>query len=412
LKEQKPTVHKAAKQTLIVALLGLVAFAFAACSNTASSGGSTDTSVAATVDGKNIMLAEVDKLIDQQYQGQQSKLSPLELAQVRLQVLDSLIQKEVLFQRAEREKLLPTEDEITQFINTQMQQAQMTQEQFQQRLKDMGQTMETLREEARKNLAVQKLQDRTNSKITVSDKEVEEAYAGNKDQFINKRGVDLAAIIVDPADNGMQNDAKSDLEAKQKIDLIYQQLKSNAEFADVARAKSEDPNTNVNGGDIGFATEDDLKHNGFPAELISQFFGTMDVGSYSAPVNFNNRWYIFKLKRKQLQDENLNLESPGVRQRITDVLVKQRQQILNQALLEVALHEAKVTNNLALNMLNSPNNLSGSRPAQQPGQTASPVASPAASPAASVAASATPRAAPSPAAKVAASPAASATPKK
>jgi hypothetical protein len=113
-----------------------------------------------------------------------------------------------------------------------------------------------------------------------------------------------------------------------------------------------------------------------------------------------------------LQDENLNLESPGVRQRITDVLVKQRQQILNQALLEVALHEAKVTNNLALNMLNSPNNLSGSRPAQQPGQTASPVASPAASPAASVAASATPRAAPSPAAKVAASPAASATPKK
>lgn len=405
-------MHKAAKQTLIVALLGLVAFAFAACSNTASSGGSTDTSVAATVDGKNIMLAEVDKLIDQQYQGQQSKLSPLELAQVRLQVLDSLIQKEVLFQRAEREKLLPTEDEITQFINTQMQQAQMTQEQFQQRLKDMGQTMETLREEARKNLAVQKLQDRTNSKITVSDKEVEEAYAGNKDQFINKRGVDLAAIIVDPADNGMQNDAKSDLEAKQKIDLIYQQLKSNAEFADVARAKSEDPNTNVNGGDIGFATEDDLKHNGFPAELISQFFGTMDVGSYSAPVNFNNRWYIFKLKRKQLQDENLNLESPGVRQRITDVLVKQRQQILNQALLEVALHEAKVTNNLALNMLNSPNNLSGSRPAQQPGQTASPVASPAASPAASVAASATPRAAPSPAAKVAASPAASATPKK
>ncbi len=404
-------MHKAAKQTLIVALLGLVAFAFAACSNTGSGAGSTDTSVAATVDGKNIMLAEVDKLINQQYQGQQSKLSPLELAQVRLQVLDSLIQKEVLFQRAEREKLLPTEDEITQFINTQMQQAQMTQEQFQQRLKEMGQTTETLREESRKNLAVQKLQDRTNSKITVSDKEVEEAYAGNKDQFVNKRGVDLAAIIVDPSDNGMQNDAKNDLEAKQKIDLIFQQLKSNAEFADVARAKSEDPNTNANGGDIGFATEDDLKHNGFPAELVSQFFNTMDVGSYTAPVNFNNRWYIFKLKRKQLQDENLNLESPGVRQRIADVLVNQRKQILNQALLEVALHEAKVTNNLALNMLNSPNNLSGSRPAQQPGQTAPPVASPSASaPVASPTASATPKATATP--KAANSPAASATPKK
>ncbi len=393
-------MHKAAKQTIIIALIGLVAFAFAACSNTSGGSGSADASVAAVVNGKNIMLAEVDKLINQQYQGQQSRLSPLELAQVRLQVLEGLIQKEVLFQRADRDKLLPTEEEITQFISTQMQQSQMTQDAFQKRLQETGQTMESLREETRKALAIQKLQDRTNSKITVTDKEVEDAYNGNRDQFVNKRGVELAAIIVDPINNGMQNDAKSDLEAKQKIDLIYQQLKSNAEFADVARAKSEDPNSNVNGGDIGFATETDLKQNNFPADVISQFFNTMDVGSYTAPVNFNNRWYIFKLKRKQLQDENLNLESPGVRQKITDVLVNQRKQILNQALLEVALTDAKVVNNLAMKMLDSPNNLSGPRPAQQQ----SPATSPAASPAASPAVSATPQAT--------ASPAASATPQK
>jgi len=41
------------------------------------------------------------------------------LAQARLQVLGNLIQREVLFQRAEREKLLPTEDEITGVINQQ-----------------------------------------------------------------------------------------------------------------------------------------------------------------------------------------------------------------------------------------------------------------------------------------------------
>jgi peptidyl-prolyl cis-trans isomerase SurA len=406
-------VHKAATQTLLIALLGLVAFAFAACSNTGGSAGNTNASVAASVDGKNIMLTEVETLVHEQYQGQESKLSPLELAQIRLQMLDSLIQREVLFQRAEREKLLPTEDEITQAINKKMQDGQMTQEKFQEYLKQTNQTMESLREIARKDISIQKLQDKTSSQITVTDKEVEDAYSGNKDQFVNKRGVELAAIIVDPADNGMQNDAKNELEAKQKIDLIYQQLKGNAEFADVARAKSEDANTNANGGDIGFASEDDLKHNGFPADLISQFFGPMDVGSFSAPVNFNNRWYIFKLKRKQLQDENLNLESPGVRQRITDVLVNQRKQILNQALLEVSMNEAKVTNNLALNMLTSPNNLSGARPAQQPGQQN---ASPAASPAASAAATATPRPTPTSkpvaAPKPAASPAASATPKK
>ena len=389
-------MHKATKQILFFALIGLVAFTFGACSGSGNGSGSADASVAATVNGKNIMLSEVDKLISQQYEGKQSKLSPLELAQVRLQMLDKLIQQEVLFQRAEREKLLPTEDEITQFINTQMQQSQMTQEVFAQRLKDTGQTMESLREETRKALAIQKLQDRTNSKITVSDKEVDEAYNNNTEQFVNKRGVELAAIIVDPTDNGMQSDAKSDLEAKQKIDQVYAQLENKAEFADVARAKSEDANSNASGGDIGFATEADLKQNNFPANLIDEFFNKMEVGSYSAPVTFNNKWYIFKLKRKQLQDEHLNLESPGVRQKITDVLVKQRKEVLNQALMQVALNDAKITNNLALKMLDSPNNLSGPRPAQQqgasaPAPSASPTATPAPSPTASPAASVKPK---------------------
>jgi len=393
-------VHKVTKQLLFIALIGLVAFTIAACSNAGSGSNTADASVAATVNGKNIMLSEVDKLIDQQYQGQQSKLSPLELAQVRLQVLDRLIQQEVLFQRAEREKLLPTEDEITQFINTQMQQSQMTQELFQQRLKDTGQTMESLREETRKALAIQKLQDRTNSKVTVSDKEVDEAYNSNPEQFVNKRGVELAAIIVDPADNGMQNDAKGDLEAKQKIDEIYTQLESKAEFADVARAKSEDSNSNASGGDIGFATEADLKQNNFPPAYIDGFFNKMAVGSYTSPVNFNNKWYIFKLKRKQLQDEHLNLESPGVRQRITEVLVKQRKEVLNQALMQVALNDAKILNNLAIKMLESPNNLSGPRPAQQQGATPNPSPSAAAT------------ATPGPSSSPAASPAASAKPNK
>lgn len=401
-------MHTAAKQTITIALLGLIAFAFAACNNTTGGTGATDASVAATVNGKNIMLAEVDKLINQQYQGQQAQMSQLELAQVRLQVLDGLMQKEVLFQRAEREKLLPTENDITQFINTQMQQSQMTQEQFQQRLKDAGQTMESLREEARKALAIQKLQDQTAGKVTApSDKQVEDFYNNNKEQFVNRRGVSLADIAVDPQPNpGMQDDAKSDVEAKQKIDLIYQQLKTGADFATVARARSEDP-YGERGGDIGFATEEDLKRNGFPTELVARFFGDMQVGSYTEPVQFRGGWYIFKLQSKQLQNENLTLESPEVRKQITDAIVNQQKQILNAALLQVAMNDAKIVNNLAVNMLNSPNNLSGSRPAQQPGQApAPPAASPAASPVASPSASTAPSQAP------AASPSASATPKK
>ena len=100
----------------------------------------------------------------------------------------------------------------------------------------------------------------------------------------------------------------------------------------------------------------------------------MQVGSFTEPKQVNNRWYIFKLAEKRLQTENLTLESPGVRQQITQALTNQRKEILNAALLEVAMNEAKIVNNLAANMLNNPSNL-GLRPAS-PGTAASPAASP------------------------------------
>jgi peptidyl-prolyl cis-trans isomerase SurA len=375
-------------------------------------GGSTDSNdstVAATVNGKNIMLKEVEQGVSAQSGGQQSKLSQLELAQARLQVLAGLIKREVLFQRADREKLLPTEDEITAFINQQKQQSGMTDDDFQKSLAAQNMTLESFREEARKNVAIQKLQDKYNSKITVSDKEVEDFYNGNRDRFVSARGVALAMISVDPADNSRQgitqNDAKSDAEAKLKIDDINQQLKGGADFATVARAKSEDPDSVPRGGDIGFASEDDLKQNGFPPELVTKFF-TMQAGDRTEPVRFNSgKWYIFKLEEKRLQTENLTLESPNVRQQITQALIKQRSDILNAALLEVAMDEAKIVNNMANTMLNNPSNL-GLRPAA-PGAATS---APAGTPATTAPATTTPVVTVSPAA-AAASPRASATKK-
>ena len=351
----------------LVLITFLAAIGLTGCS---SGGGADakDNTVAATVNGRNVMLGEVERGVSQQTGGKQSQLSQLELAQARLQVLGNLIQREVLFQRAEREKLLPTEDEITGVINQQKTQSGMTSEDFDKGLKEQNITMETLREEARKDLAITKLQDKYSGKISISDKEVEDFYTNNRQQFVNARGVALAMIMVDPADNssqGIQNDAKSDAEAKLKIDNIYQQLQGKADFATVARAKSEDINTLARGGDVGFASEDDLKNNGFPPELVSNMFGPMQVGDYTQPVKFNSgKWYIFKLAEKRLQTENLTLESPGVRQQITQGLIKQRKQILDAALLEVAINEAKIVNNLAASMLNNPGNL-GLRPAAQ-----------------------------------------------
>ena len=361
-----------------------------------SSGGSEakDNMVAATVNGRNIMLKDVERAVNQQAGGNASSLNQLQMAQARLQVLNNLIQREVMFQRAEREKLLPTDAQIDGVIATQKQNSGMTAEDFEKSLKAQNMSMESLREEARKDLAISALQDKYNGKIDISDREVEEYYTNNRQQFVRARGVALAMIVVDPADNsadGLKDDAKGDVDSKLKIDTIYQQLQGKTDFATVARAKSEDAQSLRSGGDIGFLSEQDLKNSNFPAELVTNLFGSMQVGDYTQPIRFNSgKWYIFKLAEKQLTTENLTLESAGVRQQIAQGLTNQHKTVLNAALLETAINDAKIVNHLAAEMLSNPGNL-GLRPAaanatnSQP--TQAPTQAPAASPAASTATS-------------------------
>ncbi len=382
------------KEAAALPLIVLIAATFTACGDRGQgqAANNNDTAVAATVNGKNVMLKEVDQLISQQMKGQQAQMSPLELGAARMQVLDDLVRQEVLYQRAEKEKLLPTDDEVAQAINEQMQQSGMTQEAYQKALKDSGQTEQGLRDIARRQLAIKKLLDRVSSKVqTPSDKEVEDYYNNNRQRYVSARGVSLATIVVDPKDNGATNDAKGDTDAKAKIDRVYQRLKSGADFASVAREESEDQNTVLRGGDIGFLTEDDLKQAGFPQELTARFF-TMQTGDITPPVRASDgRWTIFKLAEKRLQSENLTFDNPDVRKDATENILNQRKQLLNAAFLQVATNESKITNTLASNMVDNPLALSSLRPAGSATPNA-PVASP--SPASSANTAATPMVSP------------------
>ncbi len=390
-------MHRVLRQIATLALFAALPLSLAACGGKSSAGGKD---VAATVNGKEITLAEVDRIVNQQAQGQQ--LSTLQQAAVRLQVLDRLIERQVLFARAEKEKTVPTDDEVTTLINQQKQRG--TVEEWEKSLKENNLTEQQVREEARKDLAINKLQEKLYGKITIRDQEVGDFFNANSQQFVNPRGVALADIVVDPSDSGgtYRDDAKSDAEATAKIQRLYATLRSGADFADVARASSEDP-SGVRGGDIGVANEQALQQNGFPADLISRFFSQLQVGSYTEPIRFaDGRWYIFKLTNRQLESKPLTLDDPGVRDQIKQGLIDQRKTILREALVRNAMSDSTVVNQLAESMLGDPNMLGGNQsvaPGATPAAAASPAAATptpaaAATPAASPATSASPAAAP------------------
>lgn len=354
----------------IVATISLVAVAsfVSACggptaSNGTTSGGVDPNETAAKVNGKTITMEEVDRAVKQQSQGQESKLSPLELAGARLQVLDSLIQQEVMFQKAQAENMVPSDEEVTVEINKRKVDSRMSAEEFDKQMKQAGLDEKSFRESIKKGLATQKLVDKVTGRIeTPKDSEIEAFYKGNPEMFVKKRGVRLAGIVIDPSDSGQGDTTRNDAEAQQKAkEVITKLAEPGSDFAALAREYSED-GSKLQGGDMGYLSEDDLKQN-YP-QLAQGFMNpSFGVGKITNPISVQGRYIIFKLQERIEKDENLTLESPDVRPQITQLLVDNRKQLLAASYQAIAMNEAKVENYLAKKVVDNPNELSGARPA-------------------------------------------------
>lgn len=341
--------------------------------------------VAAVVNGTTITVGDVDRVTAQQAKGQEQQLSQLEAAAARLQALDGLVTQEVLYQRAKKENLTPTEEEVKQEIQRNKQESGMTEEAFKKQLEETNQTEAQLQEDVRKQIAIRKLQDKVTAQLKVQDREIEDFFKQNPQQFVARPGVAISDIIADPADNGAKFDAKGDVAAEQKSKDIYARLRNGADFATIARQQSEHESA-YRSGDLGFIAQDQfsaLTQQGLPATLGPRLM-QMREGDITEPLRDGaGRWHIFKLTQKRTESKELTLNDPDVRKQISDYILNQRKQLLNAALLNQARDEAKVENFLAQRMLENPNTFGVLRPlgataSASPGAAASTSPSPAA----------------------------------
>lgn len=331
--------------------------------NTTGSSSVVANETAATVNGKAINLQEVERVIKQQGQGQEGRLSPLELAQARLQVLEGLIQQEVMFQKAEKESAVPTDEQVTAELNKRKTASGMSQEEFDKQMKEVGETEASLRETIKKGLAIQTLTDKITGKIEPpKDSEIEAFYNGNKEAFVKKKGVKIAAIIIDPTNSGQGDKTTNDQEAALKGNEIIKQLQQPAsDFAAVARENSEDQ-SRLQGGDLGYVSEEQLRQSFSPQLAATLMDPKFPIGQITG-AQAQGKYFIIKLQERSDKDEDLTLETPEVRKQATDLLINARKQLLAASYQTMAMNEAKIENFLAKKVVENPNELSGARPA-------------------------------------------------
>jgi|ERR1035437_1533051 parvulin-like peptidyl-prolyl isomerase len=364
----KAIVQTKSRTVLVIMSIAVLSILLGACGQSAPSSSTPGTvdpnETAARVNGKVITMEEVDRAVKQQAQGQESKLSPLELAGARLQVLQTLIEQEVMYQKAEKENLVPADDEVTGEVNKQKVDSHMSAEEFDKKMKEAGFDDKSYRDSIKKGLAIQKLRDKITGRVeTPKDSEIEAFYKGNPEMFVKKRGVRLAAIVVDPTDSGQGDTTRNAAEADQRMKEIIGKLSQpGSDFASLAREYSEDP-SKLQGGDLGYISEQDLRQN-FGDQIAGGFMNpTFTVGKVTNPIPIQGKYYIFKLQERIEKDENLTLESPDVRPQINQLLVDNRKQLLAASYQAIAMNEAKIENFLAKKVVDNPNELSGARPA-------------------------------------------------
>lgn len=326
--------------------------------------GASDSStleVAAKVGSREITLKQVDSTIKQQLDasGPGATMTSAELVAARLSVLDKLIQEEALFQKAQKENLVPDDNKVNQEVQKRKQDAKVTEEQYQNQIKQAGFTEEEIRDQVRRQLAINELTERQKTRVNApTDGDIEKYYSDRKADFKAERGADISVIAVSPGNNGGETGAE------QKIRAIHAQLRNGADFATVAAQKSEEQASALRGGRLGFASEAGMKQSFAGVPDIATRIMSLTEGQYTEPVKDSNagNWYIFKLNLKREAPQNLTLND--VRADIINAITQQHQQVLLNALVLVTLSESTIKNYLAERIFQNPQSIVEMRPSQ------------------------------------------------
>lgn len=325
---------------LAVALLAL-----GGCTSTPSS-----TDVVAQVNGEKILRSELEKYYQSQLVGSPQQPTGEQAASLRLSILKTLIDNEIMAQRARKLGLLATDEEVEAKVNEFK--AGFSQQEFEKRLQERKITLDDFKRDIRRNLTIEKvLNKEITSKINVSDGDVTSYYNENKAEFnLIEPQFHLAQIIVTtapmPQVGNLKNDkAQNEAESRKKIDMIYNRLESGEDFATVAMNYSEQPATSGNGGDMGFIPESALKQE---SGVMEQFRAlksgqwTTPLPVYDAPKHLAGYRIIKLIAREPAGQRDLN--DPRVQANIRQQLRDRREQLLKAAYFEAVRNESKVEN--------------------------------------------------------------------
>ena len=188
----------------------------------------------------NIQLDRVSR------QGQ--KVSDDQMATLKNDILNSLIEREVLYQQSQKVGIQVTDQKVDDQLAG-IKKRFPNETEYKNALSKMNLSEDEVKAQIKRGLSIRELIDQQiTSKVVITDEESKAYYDKNPQMFKQQEQIKASHILIKV--DAKADDAKK-AEARKKIEEVQQKLKDGGDFAALAKKYSEGPSS-AKGGDLGY----------------------------------------------------------------------------------------------------------------------------------------------------------------
>jgi peptidyl-prolyl cis-trans isomerase SurA len=247
-------------------------------------------SVVAIVEDDVIMSSELRERLEiiKANLAQQDRPEPPQEVIVR-QTLDQLILESIQMQQGQRAGVRISDAQLNQALNTIATKNGMTLDQFRMQLEQSGQSYQSMRENVRQEMIIQRVQaGNVNQRIEISEQEVDNYLQSSDGAELTAAEYHIVhALLAIPGDAPPEQD----IATREYVDGLYQRIESGEAFNEVLSTSTGE--YTFKGGDLGWRKASDLP------SLFADVAPGMEIGQTSPPIRSPSGYHLIYMAEKR-----------------------------------------------------------------------------------------------------------------